>query len=149
MSSTTEDGTDLGRSLISSTAYKESTSNAGYGRKRKRGKERKYTTYTYDDLPHTPGAIRILKLYSSESPDADILCKLIIPADKERMQFEYEALSWCWGSAEQTDYIRIQHDQKTYKKYVSPDLVAALKALRHEDKDRHLWIDMVCINQDK
>jgi hypothetical protein len=30
---------------------------------------------------------------------------------------------------------------------VQPDLLAALKALRHPQEDRYLWIDAICINQ--
>jgi hypothetical protein len=61
---------------------------------------------------------------------------------------EYEALSWCWGIAAPTSYINIRKDGRIYSKKVQPDLLAALKALRDPQKDRYLWIDAICINQE-
>jgi hypothetical protein len=106
-----------------------------------------HSTYHYDSLPRSQGAIRILELLPSETPDAAIHCVLITPTGDETPQ--YEALSWCWGTAGKTDYIRIQRNRKTYMKAVSPNLVAAMKALRYPYRNRYLWIDMVCIDQDE
>lgn len=106
-------------------------------------KHREYKTYNYDPLPRSRGTIRILELFSSEKTDAGVLCALITPEENERAQYPYEALSWCWGAAAKTDYIRIQRNRKTYNKYVSANLVAAMKALRYPDRSRYLWIDMV------
>ncbi|KAF1942838.1 HET-domain-containing protein [Clathrospora elynae] len=111
-------------------------------------KDREYKTYNYDALPKSRGAIRLLNLYSSEKPEPGILCELITPKEDHKNQFRYEALTWCWGTAGKTDHIRVQRKGKTYAKPVSPDLVAALKALRHPTRNRYLWIDMVCIDQD-
>jgi hypothetical protein len=61
---------------------------------------------------------------------------------------KYEALSWCWGTAKPTAYIKIRKGPKIYAKYVPPDLVYALRALRHPRKNRFLWIDAICINQE-
>ncbi|KAH7063858.1 heterokaryon incompatibility protein-domain-containing protein [Paraphoma chrysanthemicola] len=116
---------------------------------KKSRKPREYKTYDYDPLPRDRGTIRILELFSSEKADAGVLCALITPEEKERANYPYEALSWCWGVDKKNDYIRIQRsNRKTYAKFVSPNLVAALKALRHPDRSRFLWIDMVCIDQD-
>lgn len=112
-------------------------------------KRREYKTYNYDSLPRGRGIIRLLNLFSSEKAETGILCELITPTENEQTSYPYEALSWCWGVEDKTDYIRIQRNRKTYAKYVSPNLVAALKALRHPDRSRYLWIDMVCIDQDK
>jgi hypothetical protein len=117
--------------------------------KKKSRKQREYKTYNYDDLPRSRGTIRLLNLFSSEESGAGVHCELITPTEDERSKYPYEALSWCWGKAVKTDYIRIQRNRKTYAKYVSPGLVAALKALRHPDRSRFLWIDMVCIDQEK
>ncbi|KAF1847634.1 HET-domain-containing protein [Cucurbitaria berberidis CBS 394.84] len=111
-------------------------------------KRREYKTYNYDALPRGRGIIRLLNLYSSENSDAGILCELITPTEDEKSSYPYEALSWCWGTAPKTDYIRIQRNRKTYAKYVSHNLVAALKALRHPDRSRYIWVDMVCIDQE-
>lgn len=74
---------------------------------------------------------------------------MITPGENERHQYPYEALSWCWGTAGKSAEIRIQRNRKTYIKKVSPNLVAAMKALRYPDRSRFLWIDMVCIDQDE
>ena len=124
-------------------------SNGGSATNKKSRKRRGYKTYNYDPLPRSRGTIRILELFSSEKSDAGVLCALITPQEDERSQYPYEALSWYWGVAAKTDYIRIQRNRKTYNKYVSPNLVAAMKALRYPDRSRYLWIDMVCIDQDK
>ncbi|KAJ4363395.1 hypothetical protein N0V83_009688 [Neocucurbitaria cava] len=115
---------------------------------KKSRKPREYKTYNYDELPRGTGVIRLLKLFSSENSDAGVLCELFTPGEDEQNQYPYEALSWCWGVAEKTEYIRIQRNLKTYAKYVSSNLVAALKALRHPDRSRYLWVDMVCIDQE-
>jgi hypothetical protein len=120
--------------------------------RKKPRKPRVYSTFHYDQLPRGRGTIRILELFSSEHPDSDIDCALITPrSDEERSRYPYEALSWCWGAAGKTASIRIQIQGKlsTYEKYVSPNLVAAMKALRYTNRKRYLWIDMVCIDQEK
>jgi hypothetical protein len=124
-------------------------SNGSASTHKKSRKQREYKTYNYDPLPRNRGTIRILELFSSEKSDAGVLCGLITPKESERSQYPYEALSWCWGVDKRTDYIRIQRNRKTYDKFVSPNLVAALKALRHPDRSRYLWVDMVCIDQEK
>lgn len=106
-----------------------------------------HTTLDYDILPRRQAAIRILQLLPSSSPDADIQCRLAIPSGCEMPL--YEALSWCWGTAGKTDYIGIFCGHSLKRKSVSPNLVAAMKALRCLDQNRFLWIDMVCIDQDK
>ncbi|KAG8529170.1 uncharacterized protein KY384_005805 [Bacidia gigantensis] len=70
------------------------------------------------------------------------------------LECSYEALSWCWGTSKPTGRIIIREARKGRKddirleKKVTPDLVAALKALRHQKTDRFLWIDQICIDQD-
>lgn len=110
-------------------------------------KSRLYKTYHYEPLSRGRGAIRLLELFSSERPDAAILCALT-EAETSRYPY-YEALSWCWGPPTQTDHIKIHRKGKTYHKPVSTNLVPALKALRYSHRSRFLWIDMVCIDQDK
>ena len=110
---------------------------------------REHTSYQYDPLRSGQGTIRILELFSSELSDAGVLCALVTPNEQETHQYPYEALSWCWGTAQKTCYIKIHHNGKMYAKYVSPNLIAALKALRYPHRSRYLWIDMVCIDQDK
>ena len=105
--------------------------------------------WKYQPLPRSQGTIRILELFSSENPAAKILCAFQTPAENERHRHPYEALSWCWGTAGKSAEIRIQRNRETYTKNVSPNLVAAMKALRYPDRSRYLWIDQVCIDQDE
>ncbi|KAK5152893.1 hypothetical protein LTS14_008001 [Recurvomyces mirabilis] len=56
----------------------------------------------------------------------------------------YEALSYCWGSDENSEYIKV-NSRFGYR--VSRHLARALRRLRFEEKPRWLWIDAICINQ--
>ena len=106
--------------------------------------------YTHDPLPNRRGCIRLLNLFSSSPNNPQIECELITIEFDERGNTDrkYEALSWCWGTAKHNSYINIRKGRKIYAKYVSPDLVSALRALRHPRVDRYLWIDAVCIDQE-
>jgi hypothetical protein len=106
--------------------------------------------YTYDPLPKRRGCIRLLNLFSSSPNNPQIECELITTEfnEKGNTDRKYEALSWCWGTAKHNSYVNIRKGRKIYAKYVSPDLVSALRALRHPRVDRYLWIDAVCINQE-
>ncbi|ROW15353.1 hypothetical protein VPNG_02351 [Cytospora leucostoma] len=61
---------------------------------------------------------------------------------------EYEALSWCWGTETKDCAIKIKKGGEYYCFAVTKELSLALKYLRHGGKDRILWIDALCIDQD-
>lgn len=65
--------------------------------------------------------------------------------EEQRWVPEYEALSYAWGTPARGES-RISLNGSTFP--VTSNLESALRALRYEDKDRVLWIDAVCINQD-
>ncbi|KAF2964103.1 hypothetical protein GQX73_g9476 [Xylaria multiplex] len=56
---------------------------------------------------------------------------------------EYEALSYCWGSA--TLVTEVQCDGIPIT--ISANLAAALQIFRRERSSRMLWVDAICINQ--
>ncbi|KAF2120188.1 heterokaryon incompatibility protein-domain-containing protein [Lophiotrema nucula] len=114
-------------------------SNSTYSRKQPAdlapNKPRKYDTFKYEDLPRKRGAIRLLKLMPSNPKNPSVECELVTPKEGESPQSGYEALSWCWGTEGHTSYINIRKKDKVYAKDVAPNLFAALKALRYDDKD--------------
>ena len=118
-----------------------------------KGKEKVHPKYSYDDLPTSQNSIRILVLFSSPSYDSEIECELrnIEFVSDRPLEYSYEALSWNWGVLEHTGRIIVRKGDKkkrSFQKNISPDLEAALRALRYLNRDRYLWIDQVCINQD-
>jgi Heterokaryon incompatibility protein (HET) len=60
---------------------------------------------------------------------------------------DYDALSYCWGTGEESVEIIINGESVP----ISPNLFAALKQMRLDQRNtasqRKLWIDAVCINQ--
>jgi hypothetical protein len=61
--------------------------------------------------------------------------------DDENLQ--YEAVSYCWGSVHRTSQV-ISENQAIM---VTENLIAALLRFRNPTKERILWIDSICINQ--
>lgn len=55
----------------------------------------------------------------------------------------YEALSYVWGDASLRKWICVNNASFD----VSRSLEVALRYLRHEDSERIMWIDAICINQ--
>jgi hypothetical protein len=112
--------------------------------------------YKYDPLPDDRRFMRLLVLFPERPDNPQVQCKLIpVNVNFELEQktngsskLDYEALSWCWGTAEPTSFIEIQKNNLIYSKYLKPDLVAALTALRHPKESRYLWIDAIFIDQD-
>src|SRR5277367_5893834 len=63
---------------------------------------------------------------------------------------EYEALSYCWSTKSDSGEphcLNIWDDPGYGTPEIRPNLAAALKCLRFEDKSRYLWIDAICIDQ--
>lgn len=59
----------------------------------------------------------------------------------------YEALSYTWGSAIDSDYVYVQDDKEEKALAITPNLAEALRYLRYEDRPRVLWIDAICVDQ--
>lgn len=109
-----------------------------------------YTSAHYEPIDKSASDIRVLKLFSSNPNNPQVECELIKrPLDDKIGRQPYEALSWCWGTSPDTAYINVRKGGRIYAKYVKPDLVSALRALRHYQNDRYLWIDAVCIDQNR
>ncbi|KAN0108639.1 Heterokaryon incompatibility protein (HET) domain containing protein [Hyaloscypha variabilis] len=109
--------------------------------------------FKYEALPYDRRSTRLLNLSCGSPENPEIECSLIVvniestESGRGLIRKEYEALSWCWGTAKPTSYINIRSNGRIYSKRVQPDLLAALKALRHPQQDRYLWIDAICVDQ--
>lgn len=100
------------------------------------------TTFKYSPLNREQSEIRLLRLLPSNDLRSSVVCELEhVSLDKDVC---YEALSYTWGGNVGTDSIVL--DGAAFS--VTSNLFAALCALRNEDSDCYLWIDVVCINQD-
>ena len=58
---------------------------------------------------------------------------------------DYTALSYTWGSLSRPCDIIVNGSNMT----VTKNAYLALRDLRYQEKDRILWIDALCINQDR
>ena len=103
-------------------------------------KEFRYTPLYEDD------AIRLIFLHPSPDRDAPIRCSIILTTleayDRDTIN-HYTALSYVWGNA--TDLVSISVNSQDLK--VTRNLWTALRDIRHEESDRAMWIDAICINQ--
>lgn len=101
--------------------------------------------YTYSPIDLSTDAIRLLRL-SSGSDSEPIHCDLFQTFLSHQADgVPYEALSYTWGDV----------DSKLYEIYicgkkamVRENLYLALNSLRQSDRERVLWIDAICIDQD-
>jgi ankyrin repeat protein len=97
-------------------------------------------SFRYDPIDLDGCAFRLLQLcYGSEGP---IECHLFDASLDYTI--EYEALSYTWGSSEQFYEISLNDIPIP----VTVNLSRALWDLRYPDRDRILWVDAICINQE-
>ena len=98
--------------------------------------------YTYSPLPSNH-AIRMLTLLAGSGDEP--LRGRLADFDTELLEIEsYEPLSYVWGNPERIHDFTC--DGKTLK--LTDSLYHAFRRLRLPDKDRRVWADQVCINQD-
>jgi len=92
-------------------------------------------------------AIRILRLSKGKGP-----APLHGTLEVHELKYfpEYEALSYTWadatGDASRTKKLYLGREWGVLP--VTPNCEAALRCLRLPNKDRHIWVDSICINQD-
>ncbi|KAI8635512.1 heterokaryon incompatibility protein-domain-containing protein [Xylariaceae sp. FL1651] len=84
--------------------------------------------------------IRLLKILPGKGSEP-LCCELIYSQIANPP--EYEALSYCWGSA--TLVAELHCDGILI--FVSANLAAALQIFRRATSSRMLWVDAICINQ--
>ncbi|EHK16860.1 uncharacterized protein TRIVIDRAFT_132850, partial [Trichoderma virens Gv29-8] len=100
--------------------------------------------YNYDQIDLDGHAIRLLRLLPGSGSE-QILCEIIEAwLYPEENLLPYEALSYTWGSAEAPENITVNGKLLA----VTENLYKALQQLRHDNQERILWVDAICINQD-
>lgn len=97
--------------------------------------------FPYKPLDTTGDGIRLLILEPAKGIQDPVRCRLRHTAFGNRP--EYEALSYMWGDSPARKRITI--DGSPFD--VTPNLLDALRYLRHEKNERVLWVDAICINQ--
>ncbi|KAM7202642.1 Heterokaryon incompatibility protein (HET) domain containing protein [Naviculisporaceae sp. PSN 640] len=95
--------------------------------------------YVYSPLRE--GEIRLLVL-KQRSDSVRAICRLEHRLHSKDL--DYEALSYCWGVGER-DY-QVICEGKAIN--VTATLFSALRHLPFRNKERRLWVDAICINQD-
>lgn len=101
--------------------------------------------YCYFPLAPESGTIRLLRLLPNKNDAADLRCELFEYTlhDSDKATYPYEALSYVWGSSDETQSILIDNQYLR----VTLNLHTALLRLRDRDIPRILWVDAICINQ--
>ena len=59
----------------------------------------------------------------------------------------YEALSYVWGTSNQSGNISIRNGDNEWLVDLTASLKETLLRLRFPDRERRLWVDQICINQ--
>ncbi|KAM7211348.1 Heterokaryon incompatibility protein (HET) domain containing protein [Rhypophila decipiens] len=97
-------------------------------------------TLPMSPLDRTSRDIRILSLKPGKRTDP-IVCTLSTTSLDDNPR--YEALSYVWGDPSICEKIILDNQERD----VTVNLFAALRRLRYPKKERHLWVDALCINQ--
>jgi len=107
--------------------------------------------------------IRLIKLYPSPDPDADLLCSLF-HVDLTQPYGPYEAVSYAWGTKEDPEKLYvIPENEALYELHrgvaptrygdseyiaITANLDSALRRFRRSNAIRLLWADAVCLDQE-
>lgn len=99
--------------------------------------------FAYEPLDLVQPSFRLVRLI--RGAEGLVECELFhAHVNDAGSSIDYEALSYTWGGTSRPLSISLNGEEFA----VTENLHAALEHLRHEDEDRILWIDAVCINQD-
>lgn len=99
------------------------------------------TTYDYQKLKYSD-SFRVIELLPGEDT-APLQCRLV--EVRRSSNPDFQALSYTWGVVDYTQQI---HEMNTNTSFaITENLWDALRALRHPDKTRTIFIDAICIHQ--
>ncbi|ORY59116.1 heterokaryon incompatibility protein-domain-containing protein [Pseudomassariella vexata] len=96
----------------------------------------------YEPL-QSPDHIRLLKIIPSQDDTRNIEIS-IIPTPLQTAP-QYEAISYTWGDATQLGSVTCQPGGVLVQ--VTQNCISILRRLRQPQKERLVWIDAICINQ--
>jgi len=102
--------------------------------------------YCYSQLS-TPTSIRLLRLLPSEREGKSLQGELFEYRlrNSDKSSHPYEALSYVWGGDKKRQFIAIGNLHLD----ITQNLYTALLHLRDHDCARILWVDAICIDQEK
>ncbi|KAK0718741.1 heterokaryon incompatibility protein-domain-containing protein [Apiosordaria backusii] len=104
--------------------------------------------YTYTPLDVSKAEFRLLRLepISDDPKDKHVVhCWLMnVPLSDHCDKNTYEAVSYRWGT-ERRNFPIVMNGKRFL---VSRTVFDLLRALQQRDRDRYIWIDAICINQD-
>lgn len=103
-----------------------------------------FSAFHYSDLKWRTSCdpqLRILHLLPASKSKEAIVCRLTTTYAGDKPS--YEALSYSWGDFQDRRQITLNG----YNFPVTSNLYCALRHLRYADKERRLWVDAICLNQ--
>jgi hypothetical protein len=103
------------------------------------------TQYKYSPLNKGAREIRLMTLFPGTVSSEIRVSLEIVPFTRDDV-YDFEALSYAWGTAENPTEIFIGASGHQVLS-VTQNLAEALPYLRYEDRSRVLWIDAICVNQ--
>ena len=103
------------------------------------------TPYQYQPLDNEAEYIRLIYLLPAE-PSTDIRMDIVHTRLTKEDVPKYEALSYVWGESGTPEVINVGQ-QGDVTLAVTRNLYQALPYLRYRDRQRVLWIDAICIDQ--
>ena len=124
---------------------------AEFQRAQKRSPDKKSHSYEYNSLEEDGCEIRLLRLrpgLPGEGIHIDLHVFQLFHHTIPQKVLKYDALSYCWGSADDRTQILVGDSRETLD--VTHNLAEALSHLRepdYPDEPRYLWVDAICVNQ--
>lgn len=103
--------------------------------------EEEILSFQYGELPGGKGQFRLIILSPALKIEAPLKAHVLHSSLDERPI--YNALSYTWGDPNFT--FEIYLDDCIF--WITENLDAALRQLRHNSESRTLWVDAICINQ--
>jgi hypothetical protein len=97
----------------------------------------------YAKLQLKENQFRLLEVEGGTKSD-EIRCRLFVTSMGDKSIVSYEALSYVWG--EQHQRLTVMVNDHAFP--VTTNLEAAMRHLRFPSRNRTIWADAVCINQD-